>query len=138
MEKIQTKLCSTDPSLLDMLNVQNLAIFTDERPKVPLLRVLTKALIQQDTSGTRGRYSPISCNGKAQRPSGKRKYAVFTLSKMQNEYLRKLRPTPLTSSKSKDFLSNPELLQNAIFDTSISSIQIQLLVCHTKTHLQQI
>lgn len=43
---------STDSTFLDMLHVQNRAIFTDERPKVPLLQVLTKYLIQQDISGT--------------------------------------------------------------------------------------
>lgn len=39
--KHRTELYSTDPLLLDMLNVQNVAIFTNERPKVPLLRVGT-------------------------------------------------------------------------------------------------
>lgn len=50
-----------------------------------------------------GSILPSLANFKLRRPSGKRKYSVFPLSKIQNEYLRKLRPTPLTSNVT-DFL----------------------------------
>lgn len=74
----------------------------------------------QSLFDTRGRYIPISCNCKAQ------EICCMLLVKCKNEYLTKLRPTPLTSN-SKDFLWNP-----GIFEIRISSIQIQFLVAHTQ------
>lgn len=80
-----------------VLNLQMFALFTDERPKVPLSRVLTTS---SDSAGHKwynhcqtleGSIFPSFATVNLRGPSGKEN---ITLSKMLNVYLSKVRPTP--------------------------------------------
>lgn len=82
-EKYRTERYSTYPSLLDIVNVQNVAVFTDEHPKVPMLRVLTTS---SDSAGHKwynhcstleGGILPSLATVKLRMLSGKRKETIY-------------------------------------------------------------